>query len=519
MNADSRAGPGEPIGRIIVLGGGSAGFLAALALKTKLPEIDVTIIRSKDIGIIGVGEGTTPHMPWFLFGYLGLDQKEFHRLAEPTWKLGVKFLWGPRPYFNYTFTFPFDKRRPELPKPNGYYLWDDLEFADPWSSLMTLDRAFLRRADGMPDLEGRSFGYHIENEKFVGYLEHQAEKTGVRIVDDTVTDVRRDDDGITGLQLGSGGTCWADLYVDCSGFRSIIISKTFAEPFLSFKSTLFCDRAMPGGWARTDEPIKPYTTAETMNAGWCWQIEHEHRIIRGYVYSSDFISDEAAERELREKNPKIGPTRVVKFPPGRYRHTWVQNVVGIGNASGFVEPLEATSLLNIGRECHLLTELLISSDRRPSSSCRALYNKHDAQAWDEIRDFLGVHYRYNTRLDTEFWKACRHDVDIGEAQAFVEFYRENGPSLLARRIFDHNQFLWGMDGYLTLLVGQCVSYQRPHQPARQELETWNAVRERYRSMANSGVDIAEALAAVRSPAWKWDAETYRRPFQPPFAPE
>src|SRR5262249_35835047 len=156
--------------------------------------------------------------------------------------------------------------------------------------------------------------------------------------------VEQDEHCITGLKLASGRSRDADLYVDCSGFRSVLLSEALGEPFVNFSSTLYCDRALAGGWDRTTERIKPYTTAETLDAGWCWQTEHPNRIIRGYVYSSAFISDEDAEREFRSKNPKIEKARLLKFPSGRYRNSWVKNVVAIGNASGFVEPLEATSL-------------------------------------------------------------------------------------------------------------------------------------------------------------------------------
>ncbi len=149
------------------------------------------------------------------------------------------------------------------------------------------------------------------------------------------------------LRLESGRRETADLYLDASGFASVLLGKALGEPFVSYDKTLFCDRAVVGGWDRKDPEdmvIKPYTTCETMNCGWCWQIEHENRINRGYVYSSGFISDEEAEKEFRMKNPKVGPTRIVRFVSGRYRNVWVKNVVAVGNAGGFVEPLEATAL-------------------------------------------------------------------------------------------------------------------------------------------------------------------------------
>src|SRR5262249_38091396 len=268
-----------------------------------------------------------------LHGYLRLEPGEFHRIAQPTWKLGIRFLWGPRPYFDYVLNRQFDLRFPGLPKGPGYYCDDVPDFGFS-SALMTPNRAFPRRPDGLPQIT-RDPAYHIENEHFVTFLEQYARRLGVEITDDTVVEVKQDERGVAGLVLASGTTATADLYVDSSGFRSVLLGQTLGEPFRSFTSSLFNDRAVVGGWDRTNEPIKPYTTAETMDAGWCWQIEHENRINRGYVYATAFVSDGEAEREFRRKNPKVSTTRIVPFVTGRYERPWVKNVVAVGNASGF----------------------------------------------------------------------------------------------------------------------------------------------------------------------------------------
>src|SRR6185436_5095512 len=151
-------------------------------------------------------------------------------------------------------------------------------------------------------------------------------------------------EGIAALVAEDGRRITGDLYIDSSGFRSELLGRALQEPFLNYDDALFCDKAVIGGWPRTNEPILPYTTAETMDSGWCWQIEHENFINRGYVYSSAFISDDAAREELLRKNPKVATVpRVVRFRSGRYERSWVGNVVAVGNAAGFVEPLEATA--------------------------------------------------------------------------------------------------------------------------------------------------------------------------------
>ncbi len=495
------------VDNVVILGGGTAGFMAALTLKIKHPELAITVIRSKEIGIIGVGEGTTPGVPRHLHGYLNLDPGEFYRQARPTWKLGIRFLWGPRRSFDYTFGFQVDWKWNNLSKSNGFYCEEQFEYVDIASALMSHDRAFVRQPNGDP-LINRNLAYHLENETFVSYLEGQAARVGIRVRDETVQEAPLGDEGVAGLRLSSGELLTADLYVDCSGFRSFLLARALAEPYVSFQSTLFCDRAVASGWDRTDEPIKPYTTAETMNSGWCWQIEHEQRIHRGYVYSSAFISDEEAEVEFRAKNPQARATRIVKFPSGRYRNSWVKNVVAVGNASGFVEPLESTSLMVIGYECRLLAELLTDCNREPGPASVGVYNCEVGRTWDTIRQFLAIHYRFNRRLDTPFWRACLAEVDLVEARPLVDYYLENGPSLLPRAIVLGNGDPFGMEGYLAMLVGQKVPYRRVYVPSEEEKRIWDSIRTENHVRAASGLTTSEALAAIRAPSWTWYAGYY-----------
>lgn len=407
------------IQRILVLGGGSAGFLAAISLKLKIPDLDVTVVRSQAMGVIGVGEATTFAFPNYLHGKLRIDPSEFHRNAQPTWKLGIRFLnWGPRRHFDYTFRPQVTSRWEDLPKPNGYYCYEDFEYADSFPALMSHDKAFLRNKYGGPHI-GTDVAYHIENRTFVAYLETYAARCGIVIHDDIVSEVKQDDNGIVGLVLQSGRTMAADLYIDCSGFASLLLSKTLHEPYISFKPSLFCDRAIWGGWERTDEPIRPYTTAEAMDAGWCWRIDHEFLINRGYVYSNAFLSDDDAEREFRAKNPKVQTTRPVKFVTGRHERAWVKNVVGIGNAAGFVEPLESTSLGVICDGSDSLVNSLLECNRPPTPTVVRQYNKRFGVKWDNIRGFLAVHYKFNTRMDTPFWRECRAACDLSTAAEVV----------------------------------------------------------------------------------------------------
>lgn len=495
--------------KVVVLGGGSAGFMAAMALKFKLPALSVRVIRSKDIGIIGVGEGSTGGLTDFLHKYMQIGMKKFHEVAQPSWKLGLKFIWGPRPYFNYTFGPGLEVRSDTtLPKANGYYCEHDIEYADPYSALMTHDRVFLQN-QGTPVMHD-TIAYHFENEKFVRFLEGYAVALGVQVVEGTVSEVKPGEQGISALQLASGQSESADLFIDASGFRSELLGKALGEPFVSFKSSLFCERAVVGGWNRSDstspsdQMIKPYTTCETMDAGWAWQIEHEHRINRGYVYSADFISDEQAEQEFRAKNPRVGPTRIVRFVSGRYERGWVKNVVAIGNASGFVEPLEATALGAIAQQSRVLADSLVLADLQPRPTQRDMFNRFHALSWDAIRGFLAVHYKFNSRLDTPFWQHCREKTDLARAQEVVQYFVENGPDCYwGETLLQNPHDSFRISGYITMLTGMSVPYRKTYHPTEAEWKLLKARQQKYKNLVQNALTVRQMLDYIRSPKWKW----------------
>lgn len=489
---------------ILVLGAGSAGLMAALALRRKIPNANVRIVRSPELGVIGVGEGTTPLFPQFIFNYLGLDRSLFYREAEPTFKLGGRFLkWGRRPHFDYPFETTYDTQMPGLPKLNAWYADWDFSHCNLPSAMMARDKAFPRGKDGQPQLV-EYFAFHIENVKFVNFLEKAARAVGVPIIDGKVEHVERSDDGVAALRLEDGRVLQADLYIDASGFRAELM-RALETPYMSFDRTLFCDRAVIGGWKRTTEPIKPYTTAETMDAGWAWQIEHEHFINRGYVFSSRFISDDAARDEFLIKNPKVpaDSTRVVRFRSGRQGELWRGNVVAIGNAGGFVEPLEATALTIAAMQLKLLVQVLRHGDLHPTETLRAVYNQRATQQWDDTRDFLALHYRYNTALETPFWRTCREECDLGELPGFVEFYRENGPTPLAIHALPSYRAIYGLDGHFAMLSGQMVPWRNKPFHSVAEQAAWQRHAANARAVAENSMDIGETLNAMRQPGWCW----------------
>jgi tryptophan halogenase len=496
------------IKNVLVLGAGSAGLIAAISLKLKIPQLAVRIVRSPDIGVIGVGEGTTPNFPRHLFDYLRISRKHFYALAQPTWKLGVRFLWGPRRQFDYGFGQALDSHWTDLPRPNGYYCDDEFRCVDLPTALMAHDKAFARQGDGVaPDIQPWH-GFHIENKKLVDTLETVARAVGVEIVDGRVSAAERGPAGVAAVVLDDGRRMEADLFIDASGFRSELLGRFLEEPYVSYGNSLFCNRAVVGGWPRgPDEPILPYTTAETMDAGWAWRIDHEHFVNRGYVYCSSYISDDDAVAEFRRKNPKVPEgLRVVKFRSGRYRRGWVDNVAAIGNSCGFVEPLEATALMVVCAQSQTLVDFLLHTGLSPTPTMRDLYNHMGAGMWDEVRDFLALHYKLNKRLDTPFWRHCREDTDVSTIAPLLEFYEQNGPTGFARHLLRPTGSNFGVEGFLVMLVGNRHPYTGKHAATPAEQETFDRRRAQFAAQAAAGLDVKETLAVIRHPGWRWHGE-------------
>ncbi len=497
------------IHKVAILGAGSAGLLIALTLKRVMPWLNVEVVRSPEIGVIGVGEGTTPYFRYHLLDFLRFDPNQFYAEAQPTWKLGGRFLWGPRAAFNYTFATQYEDRIPGLSRHPGFYCDESCDDVNLDSALMSHAKACVLDKEGWPVFSG-AHAWHIENRKLVTWLENRTRELGITITDGTVSAVERDEDRLSALLLEDGGKVAAELFIDASGFRAELIGRALQEPFLSYSDALFCDRAVIGGWARRpEESILPYTTAETYDAGWCWRIDHEPMINRGYVYSSQFIDDEAARAEFVRNNPRLVEenveTRVVRFRAGRHARSWVGNVVAVGNAAGFLEPLEATALTFIATTARLLADTLIESRLAPSQTLIDIFNDITSRQWDGARDFLAVHYAFNTRLATPFWRHCCSQTPLGIAERFMNFYQQNGPTGLGRHSLPESAPPYGYDGYLSLAVGQAVPFAAKHETLPAERELLRRRNAEIQARAHTAITAREALALIRRPGFRWNA--------------
>ena len=391
--------------RIVVVGGGSAGWMTATALVTGLKgRVAVEVVESEDIGIIGVGEATFPSIREYN-RLVGLDEAEFLRATDGTYKLGIRFCdWLERgsDYFH-TFghfgnlfgsqTLWGQHRRTGQDEPLGLQCIP---------TVMAMQGRFV-----LPD-EGAQFkyAYHFDAVKYAAFLRQLALKRGARHTQGRIVQVvRRPDGGVAAVQLEDGRRIEGDLFVDCSGFHSLLLGRTLAEPYVDFSHWLPVDSAWACPCERTGEELAPYTRATALEGGWAWRIPLQSRTGHGHVFSSRFIDAERAREQLlaRLDGAALAEPRLLRFTTGHRERFWVHNVVAVGLSSGFLEPLESTSIYLIQDGISRLMGLLLA-DRPLGDDDRALFNDGSSRRFARVRDFIILHYCLTRRRDTELWR-------------------------------------------------------------------------------------------------------------------
>jgi flavin-dependent dehydrogenase len=445
MTQESNLGP---IRKILIVGGGTAGwfsaaFLSRLLSKSAGTACEISLIEASDIPTVGVGEATIPPILQF-FQRLGLPESELMQSCQATFKLGIKYAgWtpeGPDSYFYHPFFIGGTSRLLDF---SNLWLWKTLngETSTPYAQACHVSTTFAEnhRAPKLADSGDYqapvSYAYHIDAGLMADYLKRTF-RDKIRHIVDTVTEVVMAEDGSIGhVVTAEHGSLHADLYLDCSGFQGLLINKTLQEPFVSYDNCLLNDRALAAQIPYPNEARRsPYTTARAMSSGWSWDIPLFHRRGVGYVYSSRFISDEQAEDEFRRQlgAPANGiEMRKIKMRVGRHRNLWVKNCVAVGLAGGFIEPLESTGLDLIQKG--LATLLHCFPDKSFNPELANVYNDTMTRYYDQIRDFIALHFWVTNRRDTPYWRACAEDLELSDSlrQLMTSWRRANGKIYLS----------------------------------------------------------------------------------------
>jgi len=452
----------KPLRRVVIVGGGAAGWMSAAALSAVLKApYEIRLVESDEIGIIGVGEATIPPIRMFN-GLARIDEAEFLKATQGTFKLGIEFVnWG-RQGERYFHGFGGVGRES---------LWP-VDFSQYWLRLRALGRALpldayvisnmaakanrfmLPRTDmkGSP-LEALGYAYHFDASLYARHLRAISEARGVRRTEGKVVRVLLNEEPgpteghVRAVQMESGELVEGDLFLDCSGFYGLLIDKALGTGFEDWSHWLPCDRAVAVP-SESTAPLLPYTRSTAHRAGWQWRIPLQHRVGNGHVYSSRHVSDDEAAGVLLSNfdGKPLADPRLIKFRTGMREEAWRRNVVAIGMSAGFVEPLESTALHLIQMGVAKLIEAF------PHSGFDAVeiaeYNRQSRERYEYVRDFIVLHYHLNQRDDSEFWQDCAAMAIPEKLRWRMALYASSG------RLADVNGDLFREPSWLEVMEGQ-----------------------------------------------------------------
>lgn len=449
----------DKIKNIVIVGGGTAGWMAGASLAALLDknQVTITLVESEQIGTVGVGEATLPHLRFFL-KRLGINEQDFMRFTNATYKTGIEFAnWGK---LGEAYIHPFGDFGQPLNGVDFHHYWLKMHKQGERTSIgeysLPVMAAYAGKFD-YPDtnessiLSTFSYAFHMDSSLFAKYLRTYSEARGLKRVEGMVNGVqqRPEDDFITSVTLESGDILHGDLFIDCSGFRGLLIEHALETGYDDWRHWLPCDRAVAIA-CETTAPLIPYTKAIARDAGWQWRIPLQNRVGNGHIYCSQFMSDEEALDTLVKnlEGEAITQPNFLRFTTGKRKKTWHKNCVAIGLSAGFLEPLESTSIHLIQLGIMKLIEFF------PNKHCEAAkvdeYNRMMSLEFERLRDFLVLHYNATQRNDTPFWDYVRNmDLPPGLAHK-ISLFKERG------HVVQYTEGLFLKASWLAVYLGQGV---------------------------------------------------------------
>ena len=453
---DASHHPQRPIKRIVIAGGGTAGWMVAAALSKTLGKVlDIKLIESDEISTVGVGEATIPTLVTF-HRLLEINEREFMAATQATFKLGISFENWRNVGEDYIHSFGITGKDHWTAGFQHFWLKGrERNLASDYGDYcLELKAALQNKFAHLPN-GGMNYAFHMDASLYAKYLRGFSEKFGVQRIEGKIVEVKSDTQPghISALRLDSGVDIDGDLFIDCTGFRGLLIGQTLGVEYQDWSQWLYCDSAVAVQTESVGDAV-PYTRSIARDAGWQWRIPLQHRVGNGIVFSSRHTDDAHATQTLRDniQGAMLTDPRVIKFRPGQRSSTWSGNCVAIGLASGFLEPIESTSIHLIQRGILRLLQMFPANGISQSDIDE--YNQQTRSEIEHIRDFIILHYHVTNRQDTAFWRACR-DMEIPESLRHrIELFRETG------RVFRVPNELFAENSWIQVMLGQGIM---PHQ--------------------------------------------------------
>lgn len=461
MNIDRNAIPRKPIRRVVIAGGGTAGWMAAAGISKVLGRaLDIELIESDDIGTVGVGEATIPTLLNF-HQLLEIDEREFMAATEATFKLGISFEnWRD---CGEDYIHSFGNTGIDHWTAGFQHFWHKGRerglAADYGEYCLELKAAQANRFAHLPK-NGMNYAYHLDASRYAKYLRSFAEGFGVTRIEAKIASVERDpaSGDIAALLLDSGRRIEGDLFIDCTGFRALLIGQAMGQPYQDWSHWLLADSAVAVQTASQRSAV-PYTRSIAHGAGWQWQIPLQHRVGNGMVYASAYVDDDSARATLLANidGDRLTEPRVIRFKPGQRARTWSGNCVALGLASGFLEPIESTSIHLIQRGIVRLMQLFPTDGIFQSDIDE--YNRQTAAEIEHIRDFIILHYHVTRRRDTPFWRDCAAMTVPPSLRQRIDLFADSG------RVFRVPYELFAENSWIQVMLGQGLQPLQHHPSA------------------------------------------------------
>ena len=445
--------------KVVIAGGGTAGWMAACGLSTRLGSLlDITLVESDAIGTVGVGEATIPPMRNF-HRLMNIDEQEFMRETQATFKLGIEFNnWGN---IGDSYIHSFGEIGQRSWMAEFHEFWMEAQAQGFGGSLedYCLELKAAKAGKFATEIDGTrvNFAFHLDATRYAKYLRKKSEKAGVRRVEGMIKEVQKDPQSgeIKALVLDSGELLEGDLFIDCTGFRSLLLGDTLGIEFDDWSHWLFSDRAIAVQTTATEEPL-PYTRAIAHPSGWQWRIPLQSRVGNGIVYSSRFMSDDDAKQTLLNNvtGDLITEPRFLKYRTGSRQKSWHKNCVALGLASGFIEPLESTSIHLVMTAIIRLIRLVPFGDSKEALADR--FNQETRTEIETVRDFVILHYKQTNRTDSDFWNAYR-TMEIPDTLAHrLEIFKKNA------YVWPDDVALFRVDSWVQVMMGQGLTPESFH---------------------------------------------------------